>query len=388
MFVKILLAAWSCAGLLWWVISWRLVVAAERPVADSPQPGKRQFLTVFKPLPPLEGRGLAIEARGLESFIAQLDEAGELLLGVHENDWPEVEPFIHRMQSAYPRAQIMVMRRSEVDTLANPKIAWQKLLVPQARGELWLWSDADIVAPPRFLAQARAEFEACGAEMLTFPYVVRTMPHPPALLDALFVNTEFYPGVLFLRRLGPVDFGLGAAMLFSRDSFLRKVSWEKLGSSLADDFMLGQILQPVRLGSTTLETVADATDWPAAFGHYFRWKKTVCWCRPVGFAAQIMIMPLLGWIGFALGNPENFWAWIGLAGIIQSDVLFALLISREIGYRLDVRALLATETWSLWRVLFWISCWVPARIKWRKKSWRRACEPAEEPFNGLSKSSK
>ena len=376
MFLKILLAAWSCAGLLWWVISWRLVAAAAKTAPFSSPLREKKSLTIFKPLPLLESRGLAIEARGLESFIAQLDEESELLLGVHEADWLEVMPFVQQMLAAYPDARDVVVRRAESDTLANPKIAWEKVLVPQAKGQLWLWSDADIVVPPGFLDQARAEFEACGAGLLTFPYAIRNVPHPPAILDMLFVNAEFYPGVLLLRRFGPVDFGLGAALLFSRDSFLRKVDWEKLGSSLADDFILGQLLQPVCLGSTTLETVADATNWPAAFAHYFRWKKTVCWCRPIGFAAQVLIMPLLGWVGLVFWHPANLWAWIGLFAMIQADVLFSVLICRGIGCRLNGSSLLAAEAWSLSRVLFWILCWLPGRIKWGKKSWRGAGEPS------------
>jgi ceramide glucosyltransferase len=347
-----------------------------KPAPAQLQACGKKSMTIFKPLSPLESGGLRIEARGLESFIAQLDEASELLLGVHDADWPEVRPFIQRMKAAYPEARVIVVHRSEADTLANPKIAWQKLLAAHATGELWLWSDADIIVPPGFLAQARTEFETCGAEMLTFPYSIRAVNRLPDLLDALFVNAEFYPGVLLLRRVGTVDFGLGAAMLFTRESFLRKVTWEKLGSALADDFVLGQSLQPVRLSATTLETVAHVENWTEAFAHYLRWKKTVCWCRPVGFAAQVIAMPVLGWIGFVLSDPFNPWAWAGLVAMIQADVLFAALICRATDCRLSAPALLVTEAWSLWRVLFWTLCWLPGPIKWREKSWRSALEPS------------
>jgi ceramide glucosyltransferase len=377
MLAKLLLAVWSCIGLLWWMISWCLVLAAEKKSsATAPKPREKKSLSIFKPLPPLEYNGLSIVARGLESFISQLDKESELLLGIHDNDWSEITPFINRMQSAYPAARLVIVRRSETDAYANPKIAWQKLLIPHATGELWLWSDADIVASPGFLDRARTEFDESGAEMLTFPYTVRALPHPPALLDALFVNTEFYPGVLLLRRLGPVDFGLGAGMLFSRESFLKKADWNLLGTCLTDDFMLGQLLQPVRLSSTTLETVADAVEWPTALTHYLRWKKTVCWCRPAGFAAQIITMPVLGWLAFALWQPMNPWAWLGLIGMIQADVLFAALICRAIGCKLDFASILATEAWSPARILFWGLCWLPGPVKWREKSWRHIHQPA------------
>jgi len=372
MSVELLLTAWSGIGLFWWALSLSLAASAGKPPEAPPPQPKKRSLTIFKPLSPLENGNLQAVARGLESFISQLDEASELVLGIHEPDWPDVAPFVDRMQALYPKSRIIIVRRSESDTLANPKIAWQKVMAAHAAGDLWLWSDSDIIAPPGFLGSARAEFETYGAEMLTFPYVVRVVRRLPDLLDALFVNAEIYPGVLLLRKSGPVDFGLGAAMLFTKESFLKKVTWEKLGAALADDFVLGQALQPVRLSATTLETVAHVANWPAAFEHYFRWKKTVCWCRPIGFAAQVIVMPVLGWLAFAICHPFNPWAWIGLLSTIQVEVLFAALICRQVGCRLSLTALLATEVWSVCRVLFWILCWLPGRVKWQKKSWRTA----------------
>jgi ceramide glucosyltransferase len=379
MLVEILLASWSGVGLVWWILSLSLVLFGRRPVTTVPHQSPKKSLSIFKPLSPLENGDLQIVTRGLESFISQLDEASELLLGVHEIDWPHVSPFFEKMQALYPQSRIVIIRRSESDTLANPKIAWQKFMAPQATGDLWLWSDSDIIVPPEFLNSARAEFETCGAGMLTFPYAVRAIPSVPDVLDALFVNAEIYPGVLLLRKFGTVDFGLGAAMLFTRESFQEKVFWEKIGAALADDFVLGQALQPVQLSKTTIETVAHVANWSSAFEHYFRWKKTVCWCRPFGFAAQAIAMPVLGWLGFVLLHPFDDWAWTGFIATMQMDVIFAALICRTVGCRLSFTALLAAETWSLWRVLFWVACWLPGRVKWSKRSWRGAHEVSYAP---------
>jgi ceramide glucosyltransferase len=376
MVVKLLLIAWSCAGLLWSALSWGLVVANSHPSTSIPKTRKKKFLSIFKPLPLLNGRGLAVEERGMESFIAQLDETSELLLGVHEADWPEVSPFVNRMKLSHPNASIVVVRKSGPDMVANPKIAWQKILALQAKGDVWLWSDADIIAPPGFVNLARDEYEACRAGMLTFPYVIRSLPHMPTVLDALFVNVEFYPGVLLLRRLGPVDFGLGASMIFSRDVFLNKTNWAELGASLADDFVLGQTLKPVQLSATTLETVADARTWPSAWDHYFRWKKTICWCRPWGFAGQLIAMPVMGWLACVFLHPIDAWAWAGLFGMIQSEVLFAILICRQVGCMVNYRFLLAIEAWSLLRILFWLLCWLPGPVSWREKIWHHSRQPA------------
>ena len=370
MFSKIVLALWSGAGLVWWLLAWRLVTADQRKRGAVPESASRRTLSVFKPLPPLGATGLRLVAAGLESFAAQLDPESELLLGIHEADRDFTAPLLDRLRAEYPHAKLKVIFRSEPDDMANPKIVWQKILARQAEGDLWLWSDADILAPAGFLQSARFEYARSGAAMMTFPYVIREIPSPPALLEALFVNVEFYPGVLLLRHLGPVDFGLGAAMLFQRDDFLRRVDWNEIGAWLADDFFLGQKLRPVRIGVATLATLPSALTWKAALLHDFRWTKTIRWSRPIGSFARILVMPVLGWLVAVALYPSHFFAWLGLLGMIQAEVFLAAMICRRAGCRMKLGNLLGTEVWSFWRILLWFLCWLPWPVRWREKIWR------------------
>jgi len=370
MFSEWVLGLWSAAGMAWWLLAWWLVSreAASGPQTDASE-ATPEFLSIFKPLAMLGAKGLTGEAAGLESFLAQLDAASELLLGIHEIDREVMRPFVERMRSRYPQAQLKVIFRDEPDAVPNPKVAWQMLLAPHARGELWLWSDADILVPPDFLTSLRAEFAAGGAGMLTFPYVVREMGSRAALLDALFVNVEFYPGVLLLRQAGPVDFGLGAGMLFRRSDFLQKVTWSEVGNALADDFVLGQKLGPVRLSRTTLVTVADVSTWRGALLHNLRWSKTVWWNRPGGAAGRIVILPVLGWLVYLLFHLSQPMAWMGLVMMIQVDVFFSAMICRTLGCRWGIRDWPGTEAWSLGRVLIWLACWFPWPVEWRGRRW-------------------
>jgi hypothetical protein len=370
MFSKLVLALWSCVGLVWWMLAWRLVAADQRKGDTVPDSTARRTLSVFKPLPPLGATGLNVASAGLASFAAQLDPESELLVGIHEADRDFIAPLLDRLRVEHPQAKLKIVFRSEPDDAVNPKIAWQKILAPHAEGELWLWSDADIVAPAGFLQSARLEYARSGAAMMTFPYVVRDIPSPPALLEALFVNVEFYPGVLLLRKLGPVDFGLGAAMLFQRDDFLRQVDWGEIGAWLADDFFLGQKLRPVRIGMTTLTTVPGASTWRNALLHDLRWTKTIRWNRPMGSFARILIMPVLGWLGAIALHPFHFFVWLGLLGMIQAEVFFAAAICRRAGCRLKFGNLLSMEIWSLWRILLWFLCWLPWPVAWNGKMWR------------------
>jgi ceramide glucosyltransferase len=369
MLIEFLLIVWSIAGLVWWIIALRLVLLAARKGGVTQGPRLPRSLSIFKPLPPLGDEGLQVEAAGLESFISQLDDSAELLLGIHETDRRAAGPFVDRMRRKYPKASVRVIYRSRPDDVANPKIAWQKVLAPEAQGELWLWSDADIVAPPGFLQAARRDYERSGALMVTFPYVVRAIPSSLALLDALFINAEFYPGVLLLRKLGPIDFGLGAAMLFARSDFENRVDCTEIGAALADDFVLGQKLSPVQIGSVTLTTASAAVSGKDAVLHHLRWNKTVRWNRPLGFAGRILALPMLGWLIYLILHPAQPFAWGGFLGLIQLEVLFAVMICRKVGCRLRVRNLLMVELWSLWRVGVWIGCWFPWPVNWRGQLW-------------------
>jgi hypothetical protein len=307
----------------------------------------------------------------LESFIAQLDEPSELLLGIHERDREVVTAFLEWVEDAYPKAKVRTIFRSEPDAFPNPKIAWQKILAPHAQGELWLWSDADIVAPPGFIFSLRAELAESGAGMVTFPYVMREAATGPAFLDALFVNLELYPGVLLLRRRGMADFGLGAGMLFRRDDFRAKVDWEELGGALADDFVLGQKLGPVRIGRTTLVTQSEVKTWGDAVRHYLRWSKTIWWSRPMGAAAKVVVMPVLGWLVYAGFHGAEAWPWAGLVLMMQIEIGFALITLSGLGCPFAVRDVLTLEAWSLGRVVVWLGCWLPWPVMWRGRRWAR-----------------
>jgi len=374
MFLEAGIVAWSGLALLWWIVSWSVVrahagatVPVERNRAvDAPEP---RLLTVFKPLPQLHAA--PFDGRGIESFLAQLDEDAELLLGVHEVDRAQVEPWLARAQRQFSHARLRVIWRTEPCAMRNPKVAWLKILAPHAKGELWLWSDADIYAPSGYLGTAREEHATSGAHLLTSPYVVRDIESGPAVLDALYVNVEFFPGVLFLRGLGPVDFGLGAAMLFARADFDRNVDWTELGAALADDFVLGQKLQPVRIGRAELETHAAIASWGEAIRHYLRWSKTVRWNRPGGTAARLIVLPMLGWLAFVMCRPDSAFAWMGLAVMMQLDVLAATLICRRIGCRVGLRDLPALELWSIGRAAAWLVCWLPWPVVWSRRSWWR-----------------
>ena len=205
--------------------------------------------------------------------------------------------------------------------------------------------------------------------MVTSPYVVDRVDRAADMLDALFVNLEFYPGVELLGRMNRLGGGFGAGMLFRAQRFRERIDWDELGSHLAEDFFLGSRLAPVRLGSTRLATAPSSRDWRGAVLHYLRWQKTNRWSQPAGFAAQVIVMPLLGWLGWLLIEPTASLAWLGTGIVVGTDSLAALVIGTLIGCRGALRHAWVLPLWSVLRAGGWLACWLPWPVVWRGRRW-------------------
>jgi len=321
-------------------------------------------------------------APALESFFSQLDDRCEMVMGIEKQDHAIWTPIFNEWHGKYPLARFQVVAAPRPSGVANPKIAWQMQLAPLATGKLWLWSDADIIAPSNFLRTVCSELEGAGTRALTSPYVVRAVERAEGIPDALFVNLEFFPGVLLLKKRGTVSFALGAATLFHADEFRKKVDWQKLGESLADDFELGKALEPVTIGHVTVETLPDQKSWRKALLHYLRWHKTVRWCQPSGYAAQIAVLPMLGWLLFAWSHPLNPVGWLGLLLTSQMEVGVALWICHRVNCRIPVRWWWVIEGWTMLRPLVWVVSWLPLSVSWGRQKWRT---PVQFPSNPVLK---
>ncbi len=381
----LLLAVWTALGAAWWIAAAILVWTAEER-GPAPGPLDERRISIFKALPsPLGERELALLERGLASFAADLDGGSELLVGCHARDEEAVGRLLQRLRRAHPEARIVLVSHPDPHGRhANPKVSWMRILAQRATGELWFWSDADIQAPPGTVRSLREDFARLGVPFLTSPYLIRSATGAAAVLDTLFVNLEFYPGAVLLDRLKRIRFGFGSGMLFEAERFHRRVDWEYLGSCLADDFHLGRLLGPARLGTMRLTTVPAAEGWRDAILHYLRWQKTIRWCRPQAFAGQLAVLPLLGWLTLLALEPGRGLPWLGALAVLTLDIGAALLICRRLRCPLPLRRLPAVPLWSIVRSLTWIACWLPWPIMWRGRSWwapRQAAPAATTPVD-------
>lgn len=371
-----LLCGWTLIAWLWWLIALSLV-RSPRPKGAEYQPDQPPTITLFKPLPATEHPDeQARLVENLVSWIHQMDQHCEMLLGCHQQQLATWQTFVENMRQQYPQASLkLISHAAPLAGAANPKIAWIQILAKHAVGELWFLSDADIHAARDSIASLRADLTQSPVTMVTCPYIIDHAESAPAVLDTLFVNLEFYPGVRLLELLNAIAFGFGSGMLFRAEDFRQRADTPFLATCLADDFHLGQMLQPVKLASTRLSTRAAARRWKPAIAHYFRWQKTLRWNQPLGFASQLAILPITGWLLTLLFFPGQAKFWAGLTASLAVDWLAALTICRALPCKLSTATAWSIPLWSLTRSITFIGCWLPIPVVWRGQWWNSPHKP-------------
>jgi ceramide glucosyltransferase len=367
------LIAWSLLAFLWWLIALLLLARGPQPKPPAAKTATTAgSISVFKPLPPVESEiERAALAEAIDSFLGQLLPEDEIIVGVDAREAADWESHFACWRRTRPGARINLVIRDAPDQHPNPKVAWLEILAASACGEIWLWSDADVTAPPEFLSLVRAQLSAPGAEAVTAAYTVREISNAPGVLDALYVNLEFLPGALLLDRLGQNEFSYGAACAFCAATFRARMNWSELGAALADDHELGRAMRPVTLLPALVSTFTRPPNWLKAVQHYYRWQKTVRWCRPAGYAAMVVLLPGLGWaLGFMGSGGQWFFA-VGLLSLWVGEVLVAILACTLLRCHLPFRTWPGLWLWPVSRALTWLAVWLPLPVRWRghKRTW-------------------
>ncbi len=132
------------------------------------------------------------------------------------------------------------------------------------------------------------------------------------------INHYFLPGALLARAMGRQDC-LGATMMLRRQTLERIGGFAALVNHLADDNVLGRLVQrlglTVALADTVPATTVPETTLRALWRHELRWARTIRALVPVQFAASVLQYPLV-WAALAVllagGAPWSL-GWFVLA---------------------------------------------------------------------------
>ena len=295
------LSVLSAALLLWqWLMARRFPLHERRLTTDAALPG----VAVLKPL-----KGADAEtADCLRSWFTQ-EYPGpvQILFGV-ASDADPAGAIARELMAEFPECDARLILCPE-RVGANAKVSKLLQLEPHARHEILVVSDADVWAPPDLFANLVAPLAEERVGLVNCFYSSACPASLAMRWEAVAVNADFWSQVLQAQSLKPLDFALGAAMAFRRETLRAIGGFAPLANQVADDFQLGRMValtgRRIELCPVVVECREEPQGWRAVWLHQLRWARTIRVCQPAPYFFSILgnatLWPLL-WLASCPGH--------------------------------------------------------------------------------------
>lgn len=317
-FLTWVFAGFALVGICQAVVGWWLVrhcVAGWKTCDDDEPVVPLPPITVLKPL---HGDEPLLEA-ALESTIRQDYPAFQIVFGVQDPADPAIA-VVERLRARHPDAALALVIDA-TDHGPNRKVGNLMNMVRQARHDLIVIADSDLLVHPDYLRRIDRTLAQPGVGLATVLYV--GLPASDALaarLGATQITHGFLPGAVMARAMGREDC-LGATMALTRETLERIGGLRALVNHLADDNVLGQRVRAlglrVALAPTIVATTVPETTIGMLFRHELRWARTIRALVPASHAASILQYPLF-WAALAGSTSPFGWTVFALAWITRA----------------------------------------------------------------------
>jgi len=329
----------------------------------EPDPDFTPPVSILKPL-----KGSEREAyENLASFCRQDYPEYEILFGVDDARDSAI-PVVERIMRAFPGIPIRLVI-GKADHATNNKVAKLCRLVPEARHELLVVSDADTRVEPDYLRRVVAPFRDPCVGAVTSLYRGMTLPSLWSELEALNLTTDWLASTLVARKLEGVRFALGATIALTRARLAEIGGFEALADCATDDHDLGRRIASqghrVELIPCPVQTLCASSTARQFFSHQLRWGVFIRHCRPWGYVGQLFIKGLPWSIAAALVAPSRLLALACLAIPLAARLGVALSFGAY-----GMKDPLLTRRWWLiplrdtLEFLIWLLALFSNRVRW------------------------
>ncbi|HET7883515.1 MAG TPA: bacteriohopanetetrol glucosamine biosynthesis glycosyltransferase HpnI [Acetobacteraceae bacterium] len=357
-------------------------IAVRRFARQVSRPGPAGAWPPVTILKPLHGDEPLLE-HALATVCQQDYPEWQVVFGVsHAGD--TALPVVKRLQARFPACDIATL----IDATrhgSNGKVGNLINMLPAAKHDVLVISDSDMQVPPDWLRRVVAALHAPAVGLATTIYTglpVSSSPPPlagggwgegaVATLGALQINHYFLPGALLARAIGRQD-SLGATMALRRETLARIGGFQAVANHLADDNVLGRLVQglglKVALADTIPTTTVAETSLAALWRHELRWARTIRALEPAAFAASILQYPI-AWAALAIllaGVAPWSLAWFALAWVVRAALARGVdralgLANRSPLWLLPVRELMSVAVVA--------ASFLGSRVDWRGHTMR------------------
>ena len=377
------LAVLSLVLILWQWLAARRFPLHQRLPADPRPPSPVTFpsLTLLKPL---KGCDAFTEACLRSWFSQQYQGPIQILFAVASPDDP-VCGIVRKLQQEFPAADSrLVICGPLLGT--NAKVSQLVQLEPLIKHDRLVISDADVLAPPDFLAATHPASRIPPG--LTCCFYCLANPATLAMQwEAVAINADFWSQVLQSQTLKPIDFALGAVMATPRRCLEEIGGFKALADCLADDYQLGHRIARrgygIELSPVVVECWSEPMGWSAVWKHQLRWARTVRVCQPAPYFFSILSNGTLWPLVWLAANPAlPVVAFAGFAVLVR--ILTALGLQRRLSQSSGGRWVYAwlVPVKDILQAAIWILAFLGNSIEWRGRRMRLRRDGTLEPQPG------
>ncbi len=269
----------------------------------------------------------------LESFFLVEYPDFQVVFGVHNAADPVLE-IVERLRARYPARDVAVVIDATLHG-SNRKISNLINMLPAAKHEMLVMSDADIHVPPYFLDRVVAALLVPGVGLVTTLYTA--LPGTPALatvMGANQINYNFLPGALLARKLGREDC-LGVTMALTKPVLAQAGGLQAVANHLADDQVLGRLVRAQGYALTLAQVIPATTvpeaNFEALLRHELRWARTIRALVPIPYAASALQISLFWALLVVVAAHGAAAAWVLFFGVLLVRYGLARRIDRTLG---------------------------------------------------------
>jgi ceramide glucosyltransferase len=273
----------------------------------------------------------------LARFCVQ-DYPGEvqIVFGVSDRADPAIE-VVADIVAAFPDRDLELVVNSRRHC-SNRKISNLINMAAQARHEILVISDSDIVVDADYLKNIAASLQQPGVGLVTCLYRGGAAKGAWAKLAAAAIDYHFLPGVLVGLLFGLATPCFGSTIAIRKETLAAIGGLQAVGDQLADDYALGAAVRRAGLGVAIPAYIVghDCTQSSASalFRHELRWARTIRSVDPLGYAGTAITHALpLALLGLLLGGMTPLAALVpvafGCRAVLQMELDRAFHLRRS-----------------------------------------------------------
>jgi len=292
----------------------------------------------------------------------------QIVFGVRDSRDSSV-PIVEKLIADFPDRDIALVI-SDNTIGQNLKVSNLQNMLARVKHEQIVIVDSDIRVGRDYLRKVLAPLSDPRVGLVTCLYRAAETPDFAAKLEAVGITAEFTAGVLMAWMLEGVKFALGSTMATTRTRLEAIGGFHALADYLADDFMLGNLIDrdgyEVRLSHHVVETAMQPSGFAGMMRHQMRWARSTRISRPMGYLGLLLTYgTALALLNVAVDRASMF-----SVALFASTLVIRLTMGWVIGVHWLGDRILGKYFWlvparDLLSFLIWCLSWVGTRVEWR-----------------------